>query len=73
MSVGCLLMYGLWATVVGLIGAGWARHDLQLDAVGLALSALAAALTIIRDNARTRRMLARPGERVAPLRRADLP
>lgn len=68
-SVGCLLMYGLWSAVVGLIGMGWLTHDAEVQNVGLGLAALAAAFTVMRDNQRTRRMLRRPDERVAPLRR----
>lgn len=68
-SVGCALMYGLWGAAFVLIGTGGWFDESTLGQVGLALSALAAALTVMRDNQRTRRMLARSGEKVAPLRR----
>lgn len=71
LSTGCALMIGAWVLTFGFIGVGWSLNVIGLQAVGLALSALAAALTIMRDNQRTRRMLARPGEVVAPLRRRD--
>ena len=67
-SVGCLVMWSLWIGAFGLIAAGWIGGQ-ELQNLGLALSALAAALTVMRDNQRTRRMLRREGERVAPLRR----
>ena len=68
-SAGCLVMYVVWTAAFGLIVAGWLLGSLELQNLGLALSALAAALTVMRDNQRTRRMLRRPGEAVAPLRR----
>ena len=67
-SIGCLLMYAVWGAAFGLIAAGWIV-GLELQNLGLALSALAAALTVMRDNQRTRRMLRRSGETVAPIRR----
>lgn len=67
-SVGCLLMYVLWSAAIGFIGIGWLMHDAELQNVGLGLSALAAALTVMRDNQRTRRMLRRPGENLRPMR-----
>jgi hypothetical protein len=67
-SVGCMVMYGLWVAVVALIGVGWLAHDAGLQNVGLGLSALAAALTVMRDNQRTRRMLRHPGETLRSMR-----
>lgn len=67
-SVGCILMLGLWAVAFGMIGCSWALDMDGLGKIGLALSALAAALTVMRDNQRTRRMLRRSGETVAPMR-----
>jgi hypothetical protein len=67
-SVGCLLMYVLWSAVIGFIGIGWLAHDAEVQNIGLGLAALAASLTVMRDNQRTRRMLRRPGENLRPMR-----
>lgn len=67
-SVGCVLMYGAWVAVVSLLGVGWLTQDPTVQNIGLGLSALAATLTVMRDNQRTRRMLRRPGENLRPMR-----
>jgi hypothetical protein len=63
-----MLMYGLWVATVGLLGVGWVAHLVEMQNVGLGLAAAAAALTVMRDNQRTRRMLRRPGENLRPMR-----
>jgi hypothetical protein len=67
-SIGCALMYGLWAAAIGMLAVGWILYVVEIQNVGLGLSALAAALTVMRDNQRTRRMLARPGENLRSMR-----
>jgi hypothetical protein len=68
-SVGAMVMYGLWGVAFSLVGAGWMLEAAAVGQYGIVSSALAAAMTVMRDNQRTRRMLARPDERVAPIRR----
>lgn len=52
-----MMIAAAWAGTVSLILAGWVLDSDHLGLLGLAGSALAAALTIIRDNVRTRRMV----------------
>lgn len=67
-SVGCMVMYLSWAAVVGLLVGGWVLGSPEAQNIGLGLAALAASLTVMRDNQRTRRMLRRPGENLRPMR-----
>lgn len=67
-SMAAVVMVTLWVGAFGIIATGWTLHMSSLGQMGLAISALAACLTIIRDNQRTRRMLRRsPLEVVAPM------
>lgn len=56
-SVGCMCMWTAWGIAFMLIGAGWSMSIPALGQTGLASSAAAAALTVMRDNQRTRRMI----------------
>lgn len=67
-ELGCVVMYALGligsTLIVAALFIGHAVGDL-----GVALFLFACTLAVIHDNQRTRRMLARPGEKVAPMRR----
>jgi hypothetical protein len=56
-SFGCLTTWLMWALAFGLIAFSLSGHDAAIGQLGLGLSAAAAAMTIIRDNQRTRRMV----------------
>lgn len=66
-SFGSVVMAALWALALMLIGIGWWIESPALGQFGIWFVAVASVLTVIRDNQRTRRMLARPGEHVGPL------
>lgn len=68
-SVGCIVMYGLWAGAIVAVAAGWGLGVWEIGQAGIVFAALAAALTVIRDNQRTRRMLRRKDEVLAPMRK----
>lgn len=67
-SAGCVAIYSLWIAGMGAILAGGLLGFTTLGQIGLASVGGAISLAIIRDNQRTRRMLARPGENVGPMR-----
>jgi hypothetical protein len=68
--MGCVALVCAWIVTFGLIGAGWAIDSPGLMSCGLAMSALGAALMILRDNQRTRRLILRRNDaRDAELRR----
>lgn len=57
MSVGCVLSVAAWVAAFALIAAGWATDTVYVAHLGLATAGVAVALTIIRDNQRTRRQI----------------
>lgn len=67
-SKGFLLMVATWAAAVGLVVLAWLLHEGLIGHLGLIVGGMAASLTVMRDNQRTRRMLRRPDEVVKPLR-----
>lgn len=67
-----MMAAGCWVLAVGLGMTAWLGHWPDLRFVGIAFVAVACTLTIINDNARTRRLvrlsLTEPAERVRSLR-----
>lgn len=70
--VGSLLLWLSWIIGVGLIIAGWVVDQYSIGQLGLAFAAGGGVIAIIRDNHRTRRMLSRNGENVAPIPRRPI-
>lgn len=58
----------LWIGAILLVPLGWVVGWYPLGQLGGLAAIVAGSLTVMRDNHRTRRMLARPGEQVRPLR-----
>lgn len=56
-SFGCLATWLLWGLAFGLIAFGMASTAGSLGQLGLGFSAAAAALTVVRDNQQTRRLM----------------
>lgn len=57
-GVGSVVVWSLWLVAVGiLIGSRWVHDDGTVGRIGLAVSGLAAAMTVIRDNVKTRRAI----------------
>lgn len=56
-SVGCAATWALWAAGFGFILTGWIQQALYMGHLGLATVGAAVALTVVRDNARTRRQI----------------
>jgi len=50
-------MWGSWAAAVALILLGWGVDQPSVGQLGIAAAAAAAALTVMRDNHRTRRQI----------------
>lgn len=57
LSWGSALMWVAWAGAVTLVASGFRLDDANLGQAGLVCSALAASMTVIRDNAKTRRVV----------------
>ena len=72
-SAGCVAMYLLSVVGVVLIAVGGLAGVPSLGQLGVALVGFAVGLMVLRDNQRTRRMLARPGETVGPMRSVSRP
>lgn len=60
-SVGCVTMCAAWLAAFVLIAVGWATENVYVAHMGLGISALAASLTIVRDNQRTRAQIRAAG------------
>jgi hypothetical protein len=57
-SVGCVAMYAFWVTGFGMIAVAWVLEHMALGQLGVGVIIAAGALTVVRDNMRTRRQIA---------------
>lgn len=64
---GILIAVG-WIAAPTLVIASWVADVSALGQMGIVIAAAAATLTVIRDNQRTRRLLAKPVAAASPLR-----
>lgn len=56
-GIGSAVMLLWWVTTFGLIAGSWRWSSVELGFAGAASSAMAAALMVIQDNAKTRRVV----------------
>lgn len=67
-SAGCVAMFALLFVGAAMVVLGDAVGDDAVSLLGVLVGGGGLAMMVMRDNQRTRRMLARPGEHVGPMR-----